>query len=184
MAGLTERPRAYGFHATLKPPFVLAEGCDAAALSAGTAAIARHWTPFVLPGLAVRLLSDFAALVPDDPPGDAAGLAAQCVETLDRFRAPPDAGELAARRRAGLTPTQERHLQRWGYPYVFDAFRFHLTLTGPLPRNERDRVIGHLTARFAPALGKPALLDAIALMRQPRRGEPFRLIRRFPLDGR
>jgi hypothetical protein len=33
VAGVTETPRRYGFHATLKPPMRLAAGHDAAALS-------------------------------------------------------------------------------------------------------------------------------------------------------
>ena len=40
--------------------------------------------------------------------------------------------ELARRRAGGLTPRQDELLQRWGYPFVLEEFRFHMSLTGPL----------------------------------------------------
>ena len=48
------------------------------------------------------------------------------------FARPPGAAELERRRKAGLSAAQEKMLLRWGYPYVLDEFRFHLTLTGRL----------------------------------------------------
>ncbi len=41
--------------------------------------------------------------------------------------------ELQRRRAANLTPRQEFLLMHWGYPYVLDEFRFHMTLTRRLP---------------------------------------------------
>ena len=31
-----------------------------------------------------------------------------------------------------LSEAQRAHLLRWGYPYVMDEFRFHMSLTGSL----------------------------------------------------
>ena len=31
--------------------------------------------------------------------------------------------------RAGSPPRQDANLLRWGYPYVLEDFRFHMTLT-------------------------------------------------------
>jgi hypothetical protein len=31
---------------------------------------------------------------------------------------------------AGLNQSQVANLDRWGYPYLFADFRFHMTLTG------------------------------------------------------
>ena len=64
-----------------------------------------------------------------EPSAALQALADACVEQLDRFRAPPSDAELARRRRASLTPRQDAMLVRWGYPYVFDTWFFHMTLT-------------------------------------------------------
>ena len=34
--------------------------------------------------------------------------------------------------KSGLTDRQEALLTQWGYPYVMEEFRFHITLTGAL----------------------------------------------------
>ncbi|HTZ38232.1 MAG TPA: DUF1045 domain-containing protein [Stellaceae bacterium] len=46
LEAITAEPRRYGFHATLKPPFSLAEGTSAAALDAAVAALAARIAPF------------------------------------------------------------------------------------------------------------------------------------------
>ena len=104
------------------------------------------------------------------------------VERLDRFRAPPDEGELTRRRRAGLTDRQEALLQRWGYPYVMEEFRFHLTLTDALEEAEREAVAKALAPAVAPFAQAPLRLDALALFGDPGGGAPFRLLRRFALS--
>jgi hypothetical protein len=47
------------------------------------------------------------------------------VSELDCFRAPLSEGEEQRRLAAGLSARQRELLNRWGYPYVFDQFRFH-----------------------------------------------------------
>src|SRR5262249_46661964 len=98
---------------------------------------------------------------------------------FDKFRAPPDAAELAKRRAAGLTPAQDALLERWGYPYVFDEFRFHMTLTRRLNDEEQARIEPRLLPLVAPATAGPLLIDALSLFAQADRASPFRLIRRF-----
>ncbi len=132
--------------------------------------------------MAVSSLSGFLALIPDCPAPALLGFADRCVEAFDGFRAPPDAAELARRRRAGLTPAQEAHLQRWGYPYVFDQFRYHMTLTGRLAAPEREQIQCWLADHFGTATAAPVPLE-LALFEQPGRGLPFRLVRRYPFDG-
>ncbi|WP_035973715.1 DUF1045 domain-containing protein [Bradyrhizobium sp. WSM471] len=41
-------------------------------------------------------------------------------------------------------------LVRWGYPYVFDRFRFHMTLTDRVPADSQPEVRQALDAVFAP----------------------------------
>lgn len=182
-ARLTERPRRYGFHATLKPPFRLAEGLDAAGLDAALAALAARCAPVEAPPLAVDAALGFAALRPVGPAPALDALAAACVTELDGFRAPPGPDEIAARRGPGLTPAEEANLARWGYPHVLDAFRFHLTLTGPLAESERAATVSALAALFGPCLGAPLLVGHLRLFGDPGGGRPFRLLRSHALSG-
>jgi putative phosphonate metabolism protein len=179
---ITEAPRRYGFHATLKPPFALAAGEDVDGLDAAVAALARAREPFVLPALRVAEIGRFVALVPTEAPPALAALAEACVTGLDRFRAPPGADEVARRREAGLDAVEEAHLVRWGYPYVLDRFTFHLTLTGPLEAAERAEVRAALAAALAPLLAAPLPVGEICRFAEGPDGR-FRLLRRFRLGG-
>ena len=106
----------------------------------GLETFAATRAPVDIQGLTLADLGGFLALVPVAA-GDALyALAGQCVSELDSFRAPPSESETARRRKAGLTERQDALLRRWGYPYVFEEFRFHLTLTGRLPDPERRSV--------------------------------------------
>jgi len=188
IAALTVSPTRYGFHGTLKPPFALADGRDEDSLRAAAKALAARLVPVRFDGFAVRTLGRFVALLPDPQPPALADLAARCVADLDGFRAPPPAEELEKRRTAGLTPRQEAMLQRWGYPYVMEEFRFHLTLTDALAPPDRDAVTAALADRLATGgpdsevLG-PWTLDHLALFAEPHPGAPFRLIDRLPLSA-
>ena len=179
---ITAEPRLYGFHGTLKPPFALAAGKSVAEFDAALQRFVAD-TPKLEPvPLIVSSLSGFLALVPDHPASALLGFADRCVEAFDGFRAPPDAAELARRRRAGLTPAQEAHLQRWGYPYVFDQFRYHMTLTGRLAAPEREQIQRWLAGHFAAATAAPVPLE-LALFEQPGQDLPFRLVGRYPFGG-
>ena len=137
----------------------------------------------LLPTLALRRLDRFLALVPSHPCPAIEDLAARCVVAFDCFRRPPAPAELARRRAAGLDPAEESHLLRWGYPYVLDRFRFHVTLTGPLEPVEAERLMPPLTRLFEPATKEPVAIADIALFHEPGAGAPFALIERFPLQG-
>lgn len=177
---LTAEPRRYGFHATLKPPFALPPGVGLVELNAAAEAFARIHAPVSAPPLRVAAVGDFLALRSDAPALDA--LAADCVRAFDAFRAPAPAEDIARRRAKGLTPRQDALLERWGYPYVLEEFRFHMTLTGPIADAvERAQLAAWLTHWLAPALAGPLVVDAIALYRQPDRASPFTLHRRLRL---
>jgi putative phosphonate metabolism protein len=179
---ITRSPRHYGFHGTLKAPFALAEGRSPEDLDAAVEAFARARGPFAA-RLRVGSLGGFIALLPASASAALAALAADCVEAFDGFRAPLEQAEIARRRAAGLTPRQDRHLLRYGYPYVLDDFRFHMTLTERLQAPERDQVLALLAERAAPVCAQPLPIDAIAIFEQPARDAPFILRRRFPFAG-
>ncbi len=180
---ITRTPRRYSFHGTLKPPFRLAAGTDAAGLDRALAGLAAGMPPATAPGLAPSTRLGFLALMPGGPAPTLDALAAACTRRLDRFSARPDAAELAQRRARGLTPRQEANLTRWGYPYVLDDFRFHLTLSDHLQSGEAAALIETVTALAAPHLDPVLHLDDICLFGDPRAGEDFRLLRRYPLTG-
>lgn len=180
---ITAGARRYGFHATLKPPFALAAGCSAQALYEAVAEFAARQAPFAAPPLMLTSLGGFLALVPSQPCAMLQGLAAAAVRELDAFRAPPSPAELDRRRAAGLSARQEAHLRRWGYPYVMDEFRFHLTLTARLDAPERARIACLLEPLTAPLCRDPLPVESICIFEQETRAAPFRIVGRFRLGG-
>jgi len=174
---LTSEPRVYGFHATLKAPFRLALGRSAEELAARIAAFAGDWREGVTitPSLGA-VGGRFAALVPDAPSPVLDRLAACCVRAFDEFRAPLNDDERRKRLTAPLTARHREHLERWGYPYVFEDFRFHMTLTGPLAAPCRESVLSCLRDSLAAVAGTPVAVDRIALMRQGGVDTRFRVV--------
>jgi hypothetical protein len=181
IAGLTADPRGYGLHATLKPPFRPATSYQA--VIADLASLAARIAPFDLPPLAVRDLDGFLALTETVPCPALSSLAEAMVCGADRHRAAPDADELARRRRAGLSPRQEALLARWGYPYVMEEWRFHVTLTRRLSAGEHALVRPAAEAHFASIAGQPRRVEAVRVFTQAAPGSPFLIAERFALSG-
>lgn len=182
MAEITATPRKYGFHGTIKPPFRLADGASPDALADALAMICASAAPVLLEGLQLARLGRFLALVPDGNATELGALAARAVQELDDFRAPLNEAELAKRRAAALTPEQDAHLVRWGYPYVLDQFRFHLTLSGKL-----DKATAHITEEalhpmLAPLPLRPYRIDGLTLLGEDAAGM-FHQIHRYTLTG-
>lgn len=178
MAALTAEPRRYGFHATLKPPFALREGVEADALMRAAAALAARERSFRV-AHRIGIIDGFLALVPARECGQLDALAGRCVAALDGFRRPPDAEELERRRRMPLTQRQDAHLLRWGYPFVFEDFRFHMTLTGRLPAERAEALRAAAEAHFARALAEPVVIDAITMFQEDSPGGDFLATRQF-----
>lgn len=181
-SAITQTPRRYGFHGTLKPPFRLAPRATFDQLLDAVSVLASSMKPFEIGGFVIKSIGSFIALVPQSVPHELSNLANTCVTSLDTFRAPPDGDELARRRQAHLTPAQDRMLTKWGYPYVMDEFRFHLTLTEKIDASARDRLLPKITSLAAEAFG-PYYVDEICLVVEPTPGAQFELLRRYPLGG-
>lgn len=179
---LTAEPRRYGFHATLKAPFELAEGTTEAGLLDAARAFAATSRPFDVPGLEVATVKAFTAIVPSARSAALDRLAGDCVVLFEPFRAPLSEAE-RARRVAGLTePRHVASVDRWGYPWVFEDFRFHMTLTGPLPEERREPIRAALQALVG-AAARTIRVDAVAIFRQDDRAAPFRLVERCRFAG-
>lgn len=182
IAAVTESPRHYGFHATLKPPFRLAPGVTLRDLHDRLTGFAAVRPGFQAPPLQVAAIGPFLALTLSRPSAEMQALADAAVTELEDLRAPLSEGELQRRLGKGLSPRQEDYVHRWGYPYVFEEFRFHMTLTGPIAETERRaRLQGRLAALFRPELGSPVPVGEICLYSQENPDRPFLLAERFRL---
>jgi putative phosphonate metabolism protein len=183
VADITATPRRYGLHATLKPPFRLADGMTRDRLERACAALAATRAPAEATALELAALGRFLALRPHGDESAISALAAACVRALDSFRAPAPPEELHRRRGAGLGAAQEQNLQRWGYPHVMDQFRFHITLTGRLDPDLRAAARQLLHTHLGAGLPRPFRIDTIALAGEAADGR-FHLLQRFPLTAR
>jgi Protein of unknown function (DUF1045) len=183
IAELTAEPRVYGFHATLKPPMRLVDGTDWRGFVAEVRAMASDIAPFELPPMAVADVFGFLALRETRFCAPLQALADACVERLDSFRVPPSEDELVRRRRARLTAEQDAMLVRWGYPYVFGSWFFHMTLTRRLSEAEKAVVYPVAEDWFAPALGVPRRVEDICLFTQAGPDVAFTLAERIRLRG-
>lgn len=182
VAEITATPRKYGFHGTFKPPFRLKDGFDVAELHNATEALAATLSPVLLDGLKLSRIGGFLALTPEGDTTQLALLAARVVEALDGFRAAPEEFELERRRKPGLSARQEVLLQQWGYPYVMEEFRFHLTLTGKLPDAEAEAVSERLQPVLQPILPQPFRIREICLFGEGQDGR-FHHLHRYTLSG-
>lgn len=182
VASVTQVPRKYGLHATMKPPFRLRDGQTIAALQEACATLAARRAPVTLDGLQIARLGRFLALCPTGDTGALNALAAACVQELDSFRAPASESEVTRRRAAGLTPEQDDNLLQWGYPYVLDAFRFHITLSGKLDKPTLASVQDVLQRDLVPLLPAPFTISDLALVGEAGDGR-FHLIHRYALSG-
>ena len=181
----TEAPAHYGLHATLKAPFRLADSQTPAGLDAAMRAFALDRQPFAVP-LALQNLRGFLAWCLG---GDASAnarmhaLADAAVRELDDFRAPPTSAELARRNPAQLSAASRRMLDAWGYPYAFETFIFHITLTGMLDEAEQAEAIAMLQAASGTLLQAPMPVRDVSLFVQPAPDAPFMAARHYGFDG-
>ena len=150
---ITASPRHYGFHATLVAPFTPAPGVECRPCSV-TSRRSRHRAGALSVQLKLDELDGFLALVPAEPDPEIDRLAADCVREFDRYRGELSPDDRKRREAAALSDTEREYLERWGYPYVFDRFRFHMTLTGPLEEPERGQVKSHPEAALTPHLAR------------------------------
>lgn len=179
LANFTKKPRKYGFHATIKPPFHLCKGHSLDGLHDSVASFAHKHNVITLRGLKLSTTHGFLALHPIGDTQTLNEMAFDCVKRLDVFRAPASDAEFNKRRAAGLNKIQEQNLQNWGYPYVGTEFRMHFTLSQKANRSDLFMLQQHAIA-YLPALPKPFCIDAISLVGERLDGM-FEHIETYPL---
>jgi len=161
---VTRDPRKYGFHATLKAPLALAHGKTEAQLVTACEAFAAAPRPIPVIRPVVGSISGFIAVVPLGPSA-----------------APLTPEDLLRRNPSALTPRQCEYLDRWGYPYVMEDFRFHMTLTGRLDAGRREPILTMLRERFSTIGLTNLAIDRIALFRQYDAHSRFRIVNHWKL---
>lgn len=176
----TSDPRRYGFHATIKAPFRLKEGCDRQDLFAAFETFCKKAQPVEIT-LALAAIGPFFALIEDEPVPALARLAADVVTGFEPFRAPLSQADYARRRPERLSPAERAMLDQWGYPYVFDEFQYHMSLTGPVPVDRQEETHAELKRHFRPFIGKTFALSHLALFEEEAPGADFRIAAIRPL---
>jgi len=176
LAYFTASARRYGFHATLKAPFELARGETEAGLRGAFEAFAEAVDPVFLPAVRLVQIDRFFALTPAQRNEALDRLAGDIVVAFDRFRAPMSEADIARRNPGKLKPAELKYLHQWGYPYVFEAFRFHMTLSGQVPAADSARFRGAIETYFGPLLDQPLVVGSIALFAEPEPGAPFTIL--------
>jgi len=179
---LASTPAHYGFHATLKAPFELAENFSSSDFLAHVEQFAKQQQPITLHDLKPRALAGFMALAFEMQPIEVVDLACRCVEEFEPYRAELSQIDLDKRKPELLTEQQRDYLYRFGYPFVMQEFRFHMTLTGKFNVSEHTDYIAWLTALYDTLLSDPPVLDRLAIFWQPDRQTAFARIAQFPFS--
>lgn len=182
----TQAPRHYGLHATLKPPFRLRAGATPQAVDAAARELVRTGQSFDV-ALECETLRGFLAwrIADGDAPGQSniQALADAAVITLDDLRAPPTPEETARRQPQSLSPAQQAMLARWGYPYVFDTYTFHITLTGKLTGDALEQAQRAIAAFADPLRGQRMAVPGVSVYVQAEPGADFVAARHYHFDG-
>lgn len=181
LMALTENARRYGFHGTLKPPFELNPRSSREALMEVVRLFAKSCAPLELPPLELAIIGKFIALTPVRSSVQLEALAALCVRTFEGFRMPLSKDQMAYYLRNKLTVHQTQMLEHWGYPYVMEEFRFHISVTDRIDNDaEREAVMQTVQKMTVGVVNKPIVVRDVAVFYQPDRDQPMEVIARVP----
>jgi len=179
---LTKTPRKYGLHATLKAPFHLTEDSTLSDVQATAKQFAATQAPLDIGPLSPVYQNGFIGLRPSGPQTQLRDFSAEIVRRFDSHRATLSPSDITRRRKSRLSPQQDAQMLEWGYPYIFDDFHFHLTLTGRVKPEQAESVIAELRPIITPALPDPFVIDAITIAAQDSVGM-FHQIHSYVLTG-
>lgn len=173
LASLTGLPRRYGWHGTLVAPFRRAAGVTAADVLGATRVWASRQRPFMLE-VEPATLGDFVALRPRHTNGarQIETLATDALRSLHALREEPSRADMERRLQSPLTERQRALLLEWGYPYVLDEFRFHMTLSDSLDAVSLRQTLQDWWQDRTAELG-PLFVDRAAIFVEPEPGAPF-----------
>lgn len=182
ISDIVATPSKYGFHGTLKAPFRLANGKSINALCDAGHKFGKQIPKFTLETMRVAQLGCFIAITQAVPSAELNQLASKIVRNFDSFRAPLTEQDIAKRRQQKLTARQDELMLKWGYPFIFEAFKFHLTLSGKLEPDQMASTLNVLKEHLTDILKDPIEINDICLFGERGDGR-FEIIERFPLLG-
>ena len=180
MHTLTADARRYGFHATLKAPFRLAQAYDIQQLDAALSSFCEQQESFILPTPQVQWMGNFLALRPGTECAEINALATACVRHFHHFSAALTTSEITRRAKQTLSQRQRDLLLRWGYPYTEEEFRFHLTLSdtqkdlhSATSTQLRDAAVQYFS------INEVLKISSIALFHEERMRADFKLLKHY-----
>ena len=182
LAEWTREPARYGFHATLKAPFYLRAGTSEAQLLAQVRAFAATRQAFTEPPLKLAIFGRFIALTNSETSTALSRLSDDCVRVFDPFRAALLPLDRDRRLSHPLPSRQLAHLEGWGYPYVFEDFMFHMTLSASLDAEPRSEMYEAVKALYS-HIAAPVSFDAIAVFVQRNPDARFQVLERTKFGG-
>ncbi|MDR1656170.1 MAG: DUF1045 domain-containing protein [Deltaproteobacteria bacterium] len=170
----------YGFHGTIVAPF--RTNLSAQVLAGTLSWAALRLSPVNLTGLkAMALPNGFPALALVDPNPELSKIESSLVRLLTPLRLPLNLIEIQSR--GQLPPKQLEYALQWGYPWVFEYFRFHLTLGDVEDQPMLSERVCRLSKVFTPELLAGEVLDQLSLCVQPSPHDSFKVLATFGLDG-
>lgn len=182
ISNIVATPQKYGFHGTLKAPFNLNSARSLDELRGALHNFGHQTSKFTIGRMKVARLGNFVALIQEDPSDQLQIVASNVVKLFEEFRAPLSEYDIAKRRKANLSPRQDELMLKWGYPYIFDEFKFHLTLTGKLDESDAERTKLVLIEHLSSILSNPMEAVDICLYGEREDGR-FEIIERYPLQA-
>ena len=176
--------RRYGFHATIKPPMPLKSGTTRGELEDALAAFAAETQPVAIGKMKLALLDGFIALIPAEQSAELTAFSGEVVEAFEPYRAPLSPAERQRRIEGrSFSPRQLELIDRYGYPYVFEQFQLHMTLTDRLPEAERETYVRAAAEHFGRLAEAEMVLDRLVLFHEPEAGGQFVRLDDYVLTG-
>jgi len=166
----TAKPAHYGFHATIKAPFEMADGKTEKQLISDLGAFCRSHKPLPLSGMSPSSRDGFNSLTIANQSPELTNLVFDCVKTFEPYRAPITAADIERRNPASLSQRQNAYLLEFGYPSVGEEFWFHMTLSGQATDSAFAEWLSDTYRNLVP---DPPLFDRLGVFYQPDRHTPF-----------
>jgi hypothetical protein len=184
VARAVKSPARYRVHATLKAPFRLRDGASAMELQDALDSFCASRRGPSGGALTLAIFQNYLGLMLSSRTADIDWLAGECVTHFDCFRAPLNGIDRDRRAEASFSPAERAFFESFGYPYVLSAFRFHISLAGPLQPSELNEVSAALAPQLVPFMAAPFRIDSLALLGEPHGGGIFEPVSRHPFRHR
>jgi len=166
----TAKPAHYGFHATIKAPFEMAEGKTKEQLFDDLESFCQSKSPLKLPGMAPSSREGFNSLTITDQSPELTELVFDCVKTFEPYRAPIKTADIERRNPETLSAKKLSYLREFGYPTVGDEFWFHMTLSSQTSDNAFGTWLSDTYSKLVP---EAPMFDRLCVFYQPDRQTPF-----------